>query len=151
MLTKTDQEQLLSFDKSINTTPVEGGSLTTETALPVWFRQPAREWVESIPVGNGRLGAMIAGGTAFERIQLNEETVWEGHPHDYTNPDALEYLPKVREMLFNEQNREVLDIITQHMMSRPMYIRPYQTLGNLWLEFANFAKISEYSRCLDLE
>src|SRR3990172_8958084 len=68
--------------------------------LTLWYRQPAKAWTEALPVGNGRLGAMVFGGTARERIQFNESTLWIGEPHDYSHPGAVEYLPKLRELLF---------------------------------------------------
>src|SRR5687768_14725065 len=68
-----------------------------ETRL--WYRQPAREWMEALPVGNGRLGAMVFGAVDKERIQLNENTLWDGHRQDTTNPEALKHLPEVRRLL----------------------------------------------------
>ena len=74
--------------------------------LSLWYRQPAKQWVEALAVGNGRLGAMVFGGVAQERIQLNEDTLWAGGPYDPANPDALEALPKVRELIFAGRYRE---------------------------------------------
>ena len=65
-------------------------------ALVLWYRQPAKQWVEALPVGNGRLGAMVFGGINNERIQLNEDTLWAGGPYDPTNPEALKALPEAR-------------------------------------------------------
>src|SRR5690349_8314097 len=64
--------------------------------LTLWYRQPAAQWVEALPVGNGRLSAMVFGGLAEERLQLNEDTLWSGGPYDPANPDARAALPKVR-------------------------------------------------------
>jgi alpha-L-fucosidase 2 len=60
-----------------------------EEALRLWYRQPAAQWVEALPVGNGRLGAMVFGGVEKERLQLNEDTLWAGGPYDPNNPEAL--------------------------------------------------------------
>jgi alpha-L-fucosidase 2 len=68
--------------------------------LSLWYRQSAREWVEALPVGNGRLGAMVFGGVARERIQFNEHTVWTGEPHDYAHPGAYKHLATLRTLLF---------------------------------------------------
>ena len=67
--------------------------------LKLWYRQPAQDWNEALPIGNGRLGAMIFGKTDQERIQLNEDSIWYGGPMDRNNPDALTYLPEVRRLL----------------------------------------------------
>ncbi|MFW6212392.1 MAG: glycoside hydrolase N-terminal domain-containing protein, partial [Spirochaetota bacterium] len=66
----------------------------------LWYKNPASQWVEALPVGNGRLGAMVYGGIPHEEIQLNEETVWEGAYIDRLNPRAAEALPEIRRLLF---------------------------------------------------
>src|SRR5512134_3465991 len=88
--------------------------------LSLWYRQPAKQWVEALAVGNGRLGAMVFGGVAHERIQLNEDTLWAGGPYDPANPDALEALPKVRELISAGRYREAHDLIGQKMMAKPL-------------------------------
>jgi|GEM_PF-2030679 len=87
--------------------------------LSLWYRQPAKQWVEALAVGNGRLGAMVFGGIAQERIQLNEDTLWAGGPYDPANPDAIEALPKVRELIFAGRYREAQNLISQKMMAKP--------------------------------
>src|SRR5580692_3568217 len=71
--------------------------------LVLWYRQPAAftNWTAALPIGNGRLGAMIFGGTAHERIQLNEDTLWAGGPYDPSNPEALASLPEARKLIFD--------------------------------------------------
>ena len=73
--------------------------------LVLWYRQPAREWIEALPIGNGRMGAMVFGKPDHERIQLNDNTLWDGHPQDTTNPEALKHLPEVRRLLFEGKNK----------------------------------------------
>src|SRR6476646_10600762 len=68
--------------------------------LCLWYRQPAKVWTEALPIGNGRLGAMIFGGVSEERLQLNEDTLWAGGPYDPVNPDAKAALPEVRQQIF---------------------------------------------------
>src|SRR3954470_8368018 len=80
-----------------------------QSPLTLWYRQPAHLWVEALPVGNGRLGAMIFGGIAHERIQFNENTVWTGEPHDYAHTGAYRSLPKIRELLFAGKQKEAED------------------------------------------
>jgi len=82
-------------------TIVIGSDAPPEGRLTLWYRQPANQWVEALPIGNGRLGAMVFGGVEDKRIQLNEDTVWEGGPYEPSNPEALEALPKVREQIFS--------------------------------------------------
>lgn len=75
----------------------------------LWFGQPAVKWTEALPVGNGRLGAMVFGGVVDERIQFNEDTLWTGHPHDYANTNALAWLPKIRALLAAGKKRKPAD------------------------------------------
>ena len=106
-----------------------------EEPLSLWYRQPAQRWVEALAVGNGRLGAMVFGGIAEERIQLNEDTLWAGGPYDPANPEALEALPKVRELIFAGRYREAHNLIGQKMMAKPLTQMPYQCVGDLLLKF----------------
>src|SRR5437773_3154391 len=71
--------------------------------LTLWYKQPASKWEEALPIGNGRLGAMIFGGVGSERLQLNEDSLWSGAPQDADNPKALEALPEIRRLLFSGQ------------------------------------------------
>ena len=127
-----------------------------ETGLPpddawcLWYAQPAQEWTEALPVGNGRLGAMVFGRTGDERIQLNEETVWEGYARDTTNPKALEVLPEVRRLLFEGKNAEAT-ALAENMMGEPQRIKSYQTLGDLVLSFAPPGQTAGYRRSLNLD
>jgi alpha-L-fucosidase 2 len=119
--------------------------------LSLWYRQPARQWVEALAVGNGRLGAMVFGGVTQERIQLNEDTLWAGGPYDPANPDALDALPKVRELIFAGRYREAANLIGQRMMARPPAQMPYQCVGDLLLEFPDANGVTDYRRDLNLD
>jgi alpha-L-fucosidase 2 len=122
-----------------------------EESLTLWYRQPATMWEsEALPVGNGRLAAMVFGGINHERIQLNEETLWDGVPTDYTNPEALEALPEVRRLLFEGRNNEAKSLAKRKMMGSPYKIKSYQTLGDLFLDFPDTGKVAGYRRDLDL-
>src|SRR5688572_7477379 len=74
--------------------------------LTLWYAQPARQWVEALPIGNGRIGAMVFGGTSEERLQLNEDTLWGGGPYDPANAEALPALPEVRKLILEGRYAE---------------------------------------------
>ena len=119
--------------------------------LTLWYRKPATKWeTEALPVGNGRLAAMVFGGVNNERIQFNEETVWDGVPTDHNNPKALEALPEVRRLLFEGKNGEATRLAGKSMMGSPKKIKSYQTLGDLFLDFPDTKEVSGYRRDLDL-
>ena len=118
--------------------------------LSLWYRQPAKQWVEALAVGNGRLGAMVFGGVAEERIQLNEDTLWAGGPYDPANPDALEALPQVRELIFAGQYRQASRLVGQKMMAKPLSQMPYQCVGDLLLSFPGMEGATDYRRDLNL-
>ncbi|MBN1818874.1 MAG: glycoside hydrolase family 95 protein [Sedimentisphaerales bacterium] len=119
--------------------------------LCLWYRQPARQWVEALAVGNGRLGAMVFGGIEQERIQINEDTLWAGGPYDPANPDALEALPKVRELIFAGQYRQAHNLVGQKMMAKPLTQMPYQCVGDLLLKFPATEGTTDYRRDLNLD
>lgn len=122
-----------------------------EEPLTLWYREPALKWEENaLPVGNGRLAAMVFGGINHERIQFNEETLWDGVPTDYTNPEALEALPEVQSLLFEGKNHEAKSLAKRKMMGSPYKIKSYQTFGDLFLNFPETDKVSDYRRDLDL-
>jgi len=119
--------------------------------LTLWYRQPATKWeTEALPVGNGRLAAMVFGGIDHERIQLNEETVWDGVPQNTNNREALAALPEVRRLLFEGKNDEATRLAKQKMMGSPYRIKSYQTLGDLFFDFPATDTVAAYRRDLDL-
>ena len=115
----------------------------------LWYRQPAAFWNEALPVGNGRLGAMVFGGVADERLQLNEDTLWDGYPKDADNPKALASLPEVRRLLFAGQSKEGGNLARQTMLGVPKTINSYQSLGELLIETGH-TTATRYRRTLDL-
>ena len=120
-------------------------------ALNLWYNQPAKQWVEALPVGNGRLGAMIYGDPVNEVIQLNENTVWAGSPNRNDNPEAKAALPEVRKLIFEGKYKEAQDIINQKFISKTSHGMPYQTVGNLNLKFSGHENVTDYYRELDIE
>ena len=112
------------------------GMASAQSASPdttLWYRAPATNWNEALPVGNGRLGAMIFGGVHTERLQLNEDSLWSGAPRDTVNVEAMSEIGNVRRLLFAGKPREAIELADETMMARPRRLLPYQTLGDLWL------------------
>ena len=121
--------------------------------LTMWYNQPAKNWVEALPIGNGRLGAMVFGDPKTERIQLNEESVWTGAPVNRANPEALENLSKVRQLLFEGKYTEGDQLAQEKIMGLRLggNQHSYQTLGDLLIQFEQLALIENYKRALDLK
>ena len=129
-------------------------TLTDEAAAPaqplkLWYEQPATQWTEALPIGNGRLGAMVFGGIELERLQLNEDTLWTGGPHSYDNPEAFGHLATVRTLLEQEEYGKA-EAAAQEMLGRPKYQAAYQPLGNLFVKFPHGDSSRDYRRELDL-
>ena len=119
--------------------------------LKLWYDHPAKQWVEALPVGNGRLGAMIFGDPYNEVIQLNENTVWAGQPNRNDNPNAKNALTEVRKLIFEGKYKEAQDLVNQNFISKTSHGMPYQTVGNLKLTFPGHENFKDYYRELDLE
>ena len=117
----------------------------------LWYRAPAVEWTEALPVGNGRLGAMVFGGTARERLQLNEDTLWAGGPYSQVNPEAKPNLERVRELIFAERYAEAEALAEAKLMGKPIKQMPYQPAADLWLDFDLPTAVADYRRELDLD
>ena len=122
-----------------------GGDLTLR------YTRPATEWVEALPVGNGRLGAMVFGGIHQERLQLNEDTLWAGGPHDPANPEALAALPEVRRLIAAGDHEAAQKLAQEKLMSRPLRQFPYQTVGDLMFTFPGGDTALNYRRELNLD
>ncbi len=116
----------------------------------LWYRQPANRWEEAAPIGNGRLGAMVFGRVAQERLQLNEDTLWAGSPYVADSPEAYAALAEVRRLIAEGKYTEARDLAGAKMMARPLRQMPYGTLGDLLIDFTSFEVPSDYERSLDL-
>ena len=121
------------------------------TSNVLFYTHPAREWNQALPLGNGRLGAMVFGNVNAERIQLNENTLWMGGPRDTNNPDALEHLAEVRRLLFAGLPVEAYAVAEKYSMGRPFRLESYQTLGDLRLTFEHEGAPTEYRLELDID
>jgi len=122
--------------------------------LVLWYAEPAAKWVEALPVGNGRLGAMVFGGTARERLQLNEDSLWLGGPAETDNPAARAAIPKIRELLFAGKYAEAQALTDATQICKPgseQAFGSYSTLGDLELEFPGHEGATDYRRELSLD
>jgi len=118
-----------------------------DSSLCLWYKQPAKEWNEALPVGNGRLGAMVFGGTTTGRIQLNEES---GAPISSNNPEALKNLKQIQKLILEEKLPEAIELAEKSMIGIPPRVRSYQTLGDLFLDFGE-REVNNYKRELNLQ
>lgn len=121
------------------------------TDLTLRYDHPAKRWTEALPIGNGHLGAMIFGGVKEERLALNEGNIWAGAPHNYDNPEALEALPKIRQLIFEGKYPEAHHLTQEKFMGRPLNQAQYQPLGDLLLSFDYEDEATDYVRSLDID
>ena len=119
--------------------------------LRLWYDQPAAEWIEALPVGNGRLGAMVFGGITLERLQLNEDTLWAGGPYNPANPAAKSVLPEIRRLLAAGEYAAAQALVDQSFMSVPLRQMPYQAMGDLLISRPASETAFDYERELDLD
>ncbi|WP_431895660.1 glycosyl hydrolase family 95 catalytic domain-containing protein [Micromonospora haikouensis] len=119
--------------------------------MALWYDEGAgTDWLRALPIGNGRLGAMVFGNVDTERLQLNEDTVWAGGPYDSANTRGAANLAEIRRRVFADQWSSAQDLINQTMMGSPGGQLAYQTVGNLRLAFGSASGVSQYNRTLDL-
>lgn len=121
-----------------------------ENNWKLWYDTPAQKWVEALPIGNGRIGAMVFGNPAQEKLQLNEETVWAGQPNNNANPNAHAALPLIRKLIFEGKYEEARKLIDEKVISRTNHGMSYQPVGDLNLSFSGHEKASSYYRELDI-
>jgi alpha-L-fucosidase 2 len=122
-----------------------------QSANVLWYRSSAAVWNEALPIGSGRLGAMIFGGTNSERIQLNEDTVWAGEKRDRINPAGPAAISEIRRLLFAGQPVEAEALADKAVIAVPRRMPPFQTLGDLLITQPSLDAVSEYRRELNLD
>ncbi len=126
---------------------------TSETTpdLKLRYDREAALWVEALPIGNGRLGAMVYGGVQHEELQLNEESVWGGSPHNNVNPHNREGLDSIRQLLFAGENDRAQALCGRYLSAKRANGMPYQTVGSLHLDFPFEGEVTNYHRELDID
>jgi alpha-L-fucosidase 2 len=122
--------------------------------MKLWYDHPAEQWEEALPIGNGRLGAMVFGTPVTEHLQLNEGTVWAGEPGNNIPGGFKEILPEVRRLIFEGKYKEAQNLVMTRIPRRAPdnlnYGMPYQPVGDLWIDFPGQGKITNYYRDLDI-
>ena len=139
----------LQAQQQITTDKINSRSFNTSTVL--WYSTPAVKWEDALPVGNGRLGAMVFGKNGEERIQLNEETYWSGGPYSTVVKDGYKFLPEIQKKVFEEKYLAAHNLFGRYLMGYPVEQQKYQSLANLHLFFKNQDSVTNYKRWLDLE
>ena len=117
----------------------------------LWYNSPAEVWTEALPLGNGRLGAMVYGTPTTERLQLNEETIWAGQPNTNANKNSRPWLQKVRQLVYENKFAEAQQMADEHLMSGSNQGMPYQTFGDLHISTPGAANYTDYQRYLSLD
>jgi alpha-L-fucosidase 2 len=157
---ETTRRRFIALLSSLIAFPQTKASALAKSATPtrlksaapdvlLFFTQPAPEWAAALPVGNGRIGAMVFGGVNQERIALNEDTLWSGGPTDWNNPDAKSHLPVVRQLLLQQKDYQGADAECRNMQGP--YNQAYQPVGDLLIDFAHTGAVTGYRRELDLD
>jgi alpha-L-fucosidase 2 len=127
----------------------ESSSFNPATTL--WYSAPAQKWEEALPIGNGRIGAMVFGKNGEERIQLNEETYWTGGPYSTVVKGGAAVLPEIQQLVFAGKMLKAHNLFGRRLMGYPVEQQKYQSLANLHLFFPENGTMSEYKRWLDLQ
>ncbi|MFL9842395.1 glycoside hydrolase family 95 protein [Sphingomonas sp. ST-64] len=128
-----------------------GGASAASDRARLWYRQPAAEWTQALPIGNGRIGAMLFGGVAQERLQLNEDTLWTGGPYDPVNPAARAALPEVRGLIAAARYAEAEALADAKLIGTPRTQMAYQALGDLLIDLPGAGAVTGFRRELDLD
>ncbi|HLO83341.1 MAG TPA: glycoside hydrolase family 95 protein, partial [Chitinophagaceae bacterium] len=115
----------------------------------LWYTSPAKQWNNALPLGNGRMGAMVFGDPNRERIQLNEESLWAGTRVNDLNPSSKEHVKEIQQLLLQGKNQEAYQLTKKHMLGIPPSLRSYQTLGDIFIDWDSSA-VEDYTRKLDL-
>ena len=145
-------EKLKSLYKDFKGMILGDGSPNDDNTQRLWYDKPASIWLEALPIGNGRLGGMIYGGTKIDQIQLNEDSFWSGGPHENNSATSKYYLTRVRNLIFNGEEKEAEGIIDKEFIKGPNGMK-YLSLGSLILTHNEIdeSKVTNYTRELNLQ
>ncbi len=141
---------LLSISGNAQASGRDKETAAVNSRLNLWYDKPASSWNEALPIGNGRIAAMVFGGVDSERIQLNEATLWTGKPHDYANPAARKSLEEMRHLIF-EEDVEGAEKLASTMLGTPSQLQAYQPFCDLRIDFYSDTHKDKYRRSLDLD
>src|SRR5688572_438994 len=120
--------------------------------LKLWYNKPSgTTWENALPIGNGRLGAMIYGNVERETIQLNEHTVWSGSPNRNDNPLALDSLALIRQLIYDRKRKEAERVVNNAIITKKSHGQKFEPVGSLQLAFDRHENFSNYYRELDIE
>jgi alpha-L-fucosidase 2 len=150
MLSKFVRNQLVMVTICCFTTLLVGAADAASREMVLCYRQPATNWLQAAPLGNGMVGAMVFGGVPQERIALNESSFWSGRPHDYDDTNAFEYFPKIRDLVFADKFQEAEKMANAHFWGIPKAQEAYQPIGDLILSVSP-TNFTDYRRELDME
>ncbi|MCF7973630.1 MAG: glycoside hydrolase family 95 protein [Phycisphaerae bacterium] len=132
--------------------PVTGSRpVRADESLRLWYHQPARQWEQALPLGNGRLGAMVFGAVARERFQLNEESLWAGEPFDVYPEDYAANLKTLQRLVLDGKIAEARTFGLKTLTKSPTSYRSYEPLADLWIDMTHGDQVQDYERALDLE
>ena len=148
--TRNEVTHLSGFSKFLSPVTESIANKSFDPSTLLWYSNPANEWEEALPVGNGRLGAMVFGGVEEERIQLNEETYWTGGPYTTVVKGGHKVLPEIQKLIFDGKPIEAHKLFGRHLMGYPVEQQKYQSLANLHLFFEKEQEFQYYTRWLDL-
>ena len=141
--------RLLLVAQFVGTIAATSMSAKHDSDTRIWFKQPAHTWNEALPIGNGRMGAMVFGAVAEEHYQLNDNTFWAGYPHDYSVRDAHDSLAEIRRLIFEGHESAATAIADKSFMGNPKFQAAYQPIGDLWISGPD-AQATDYQRELDV-
>jgi alpha-L-fucosidase 2 len=118
-------------------------ALAQPQPLKLWYQQPAAKWTDALPLGNGRLGAMVFGGVGQEHLQFNEATLWTGRPRNYNRPGAAQYLPQIRQLLAESKQAEAEALAEQHFMGLKDHEEGYDAAKAAWLQQVRAVSVAQ--------
>jgi alpha-L-fucosidase 2 len=131
-------------------TTTETNADNPDSAVTLWYRQPATKWTEALPLGNGRLGAMVFGSQPIERLQLNEESLWAGEPCDAYPDNFRTHLSKLQQLVLDGKIEEARELGVEKLTKSPTSFRSYEPLADLWIEMRGGNSVTDYRRNLNL-